>query len=330
MADYKGNTCPVCDTKFKEGDDVVVCPDCGTPYHRACWQKIGVCVHEDEHAAGFEWKPDFVPGGAEDLVCANCGTHNPLSAKFCNHCGVPLPEPGAAPTTPDAPRPIYANGQSGAAPYAGRNPHVDTYTADASGVYRRELGPDDPIGSIKARDLASYVGHSGMYYLVQFLRIHETKHKAVVSFSAFLFGPAYFFYRKMWKEAAIFTLVDLVLMIPSVLYLMALSGAALVSGLSLGSWLPMAMNVCAVVNWAQMVLRGLFAIYWYKKDCTARILAIYDQVPDGPERQDALAMRGGTSVVAVLLYCAAYTALIGGLTLLMGPNISNVISALTM
>ena len=33
MADYKGNTCPVCKQKFKEADDIVVCPDCGTPYH---------------------------------------------------------------------------------------------------------------------------------------------------------------------------------------------------------------------------------------------------------------------------------------------------------
>ena len=29
MADYKGNTCPVCKQKFKEADDIVVCPDCG-------------------------------------------------------------------------------------------------------------------------------------------------------------------------------------------------------------------------------------------------------------------------------------------------------------
>ena len=34
MADYKGNTCPVCKQKFKEADDIVVCPDCGTPMKR--------------------------------------------------------------------------------------------------------------------------------------------------------------------------------------------------------------------------------------------------------------------------------------------------------
>ena len=76
MALYIGNTCPVCGEKFKDDDDVVVCPDCGTPYHRACWQKTGVCLHQAEHAAGFEWHPEPAGGSAdaEDAVCPNCGT----------------------------------------------------------------------------------------------------------------------------------------------------------------------------------------------------------------------------------------------------------------
>ena len=74
MADYKGNTCPVCKQKFKEADDIVVCPDCGTPYHRECWKKVGVCVHQADHAAGFEWTPDnVISDRPDDIVCPNCG-----------------------------------------------------------------------------------------------------------------------------------------------------------------------------------------------------------------------------------------------------------------
>ena len=40
MARYTGNHCPVCEQEFTDNDDIVVCPDCGTPYHRACWQKV--------------------------------------------------------------------------------------------------------------------------------------------------------------------------------------------------------------------------------------------------------------------------------------------------
>ena len=26
-------------------DDIVVCPDCGAPYHRDCYEKLGRCIH---------------------------------------------------------------------------------------------------------------------------------------------------------------------------------------------------------------------------------------------------------------------------------------------
>ena len=45
MADYKGNTCPVCKQKFKEADDIVVCPDCGT---REALDSLGVKPEEQE------------------------------------------------------------------------------------------------------------------------------------------------------------------------------------------------------------------------------------------------------------------------------------------
>mgnify|MGYP002771496784 CR=1 FL=1 len=76
MARYTGNHCPVCEQEFTDNDDIVVCPDCGTPYHRACWQKVGACMHQSEHAAGFEWKPEVGAGAAEAAhaaTCPNCG-----------------------------------------------------------------------------------------------------------------------------------------------------------------------------------------------------------------------------------------------------------------
>ena len=35
MSNYLGSKCIMCGQEFKENDDIVVCPDCGTPYHRA-------------------------------------------------------------------------------------------------------------------------------------------------------------------------------------------------------------------------------------------------------------------------------------------------------
>lgn len=317
MSNYTGSTCPVCHKPFTPTDDVVVCPDCGTPYHRVCWPRDGVCVNAARHGTGFEWKPD---GEADDgqPACPNCGAHNPAGAHFCNHCGVPLPDhpqnagqqPGAQGGANAAQRPIYENPN-----YEGPNPrrdnaapHIDAYTAGPDGLYRREVGPDDPIDGIKARDWATFVGPSSLYYLMQFFRMEQTHHKVSLSFSAFLFGPIYFFYRKMWKLGALFAALDLLVTVPTYLSLLVLSHAPIVSGMST-EWLIPAMNVCAVVSWVVMLVRALFAGYWYKKACTDRIHAIYDRIPEGQDRQDMLALRGGVSVPAVVIYLLACLAL---------------------
>ncbi len=323
MSRYTGNHCPVCEQKFKDGEDIVVCPDCGTPYHRECWQKIGTCMHSSEHAAGFEWKPDTEPESAE-AICPNCGTHNPVGAQFCNHCGVPLPKPGEAPA--GQPRqedgPVYAR-----RPGSEQGPHIDAYGPGADGsIYRRQIGPDDPIDGIRARDWASFVGRSSLYYLMQFFRMSETKRKASVSFSAFFLGPIYFFYRKMWRLGALFTALEMALAVPSVIYMLYLSEAPLLAGVGLG-WLPAAMNICYVAEWVLKFVMGLFAVYWYKKEASRRIQAIYAATPEGPGRTDALALQGGTSLAAVLLYLAAALALGFALSFLIGPNWDALVSS---
>lgn len=39
MPSYKNEKCPVCNQEFKDGDDIVTCPVCGTPHHRECYKK---------------------------------------------------------------------------------------------------------------------------------------------------------------------------------------------------------------------------------------------------------------------------------------------------
>lgn len=47
--DYKKYICPVCNEKFNEDDDIVVCPECGTPHHRSCYFRNGKCFNDDKH-----------------------------------------------------------------------------------------------------------------------------------------------------------------------------------------------------------------------------------------------------------------------------------------
>ncbi len=69
--DYKKYICPVCRNNFKEDDDVVVCPDCGTPHHRACWFENGKCFNHASHGKEeivFEKTEDKTDEKAEKIT----------------------------------------------------------------------------------------------------------------------------------------------------------------------------------------------------------------------------------------------------------------------
>ena len=327
MTRYTGNHCPVCEQAFTDEDDIVVCPDCGTPYHRACWQKVGVCMHKSEHAAGFEWQPEVGPDAdkaAHEATCPNCGTHNTPGAVRCAHCGCPLPkapDPITAKTDDEKSVPIYARDPSAVnnsrtAP----GPHIDTFgTGEDGGIYRREIGPEDPIDGIKAKDWAAYVGRSPMYYLMQFFRMSMTKKNVTVCLSAFLFGPAYLFYRKMWKEGLLAALVMLLLSAPELIAIVATFNPTLFGSLPLG-WIPTAANICAVAAWAFKIVLGLFAVSWYRNNAKRSIEKIYADYPEGDARTDALLQKGGTSFLSVILYYAVILLLASLVINLAGPD----------
>ncbi|MGN0525836.1 MAG: RING finger protein [Acutalibacteraceae bacterium] len=47
--DFTKYKCAVCNKNFNEGDDVVVCPECGTPHHRECFNQVGECINKYKH-----------------------------------------------------------------------------------------------------------------------------------------------------------------------------------------------------------------------------------------------------------------------------------------
>ena len=327
MTRYTGNHCPVCEQAFTDTDDIVVCPDCGTPYHRDCWKKVGACMHRSEHAAGFEWQPEIGPEAvkaAHEATCPNCGTRNTPGAARCSHCGCPLPRSeadSADAAKPEEQVPIYARDPSAvnnrsAAP----GPHSETYSADREGgIYRREIGPEDTIDGIKAKDWAAYVGRSPMYYLMQFFRMSITNRKAAVCLSAFLFGPAYLFYRKMWKEGLLTAILTIVLSIPTFIEIISVFNPSLLGAMPLG-WLPAAVNICAVASWALNIILGLFAVSWYRREAKKNIDRIYADYPDGEARTDALLQKGGTNLLAALLYFGIMLLLASLVINLAGPG----------
>ena len=79
FTEYK---CPVCDKQFKKGDDVVVCPECGAPHHRECYEKEGHCHFADKHGADFSFEKEQLEEAEQQaeqdakdgvVLCKRCG-----------------------------------------------------------------------------------------------------------------------------------------------------------------------------------------------------------------------------------------------------------------
>lgn len=191
---YIGETCPVCGSVFAEGEDIVVCPECGTPSHRECWQKEGKCINEDKHGE-FLWSPteaeyveaeqveaEKAPDSSVSKLCPFCSARNDENAVFCQSCGKPFVEGNQA----DIP---FVNQQFNQASF----------------------DVDKEIDGIKISKIARYVQINFPRYIHKFTRISEKK----ISFNwaAFLFNPYWFFFRKLYYVGGIFLGVQLLLSI---------------------------------------------------------------------------------------------------------------------
>ena len=85
MPKYYGCPCEGCGKPLTLQDDIVVCPDCGAPYHRNCYEKLGRCIHAPAHAAGYEWK--FPYQESELCTCPACGERTLRTEERCRCCG---------------------------------------------------------------------------------------------------------------------------------------------------------------------------------------------------------------------------------------------------
>lgn len=204
---YTGIECPVCNEKFNNNDDdVVVCPVCGTPHHRSCWQTNGCCKNEDKHAEGFIWQmpeltapetPEISPKAENSKICPRCGEKNAMYEPVCTRCGERL----KANTQTIHDQIPFGNNQ----PFGNQNaygetfnpnnfsPYQNVYAADARTVYGESARIDD----VPVTEVAEYVQKDSNKYIGKFLNMQEKKTKLSWNWSAFLCSVYWCFYRKL-------------------------------------------------------------------------------------------------------------------------------------
>lgn len=209
MSNYIGVRCPVCNKKFAEADDIVVCPVCGAPHHRNCYMEANRCAFVADHLSGKEWSDPAGQAPSREAVgeestreCPRCGASNQQQSIFCQVCGSPL---ALQPPGGDS------RGQFWGTP--GLHTRVDTISMAYGGI-----DPDEEIGGESAKDIARYIGNGSAYYLPRFRLISERLRTFPINFAALFFNFFYYFYRRMYLVGGVLLGLYMVSVIPSFLY----------------------------------------------------------------------------------------------------------------
>lgn len=206
---YENDKCQYCGEQFAKNDDVVVCPDCGAPYHRKCWEEHGKCAFESEHKQGFVYNKPTLPKtqaieekGEEDFIekvkneilkdntpsrttntCECCGSNLISQDGYCLNCSHKQGEPVDEKKRKKA---------------IEKNPF-------------KEVEPDDIIAGEKAADISLVVRSNSAKFLPKMKKVDGKKVKIGWSWPAFFFGYLYLFFRKLYKYGIIIVLAEVLI-----------------------------------------------------------------------------------------------------------------------
>lgn len=309
---YDNSICPVCGERFNPESDVVVCPDCGTPHHRSCYEELGHCKNLDKHEDGFEWHlPEEVSTDKKDTDASNVEQQKVFFGGAVNQQNAPN---GTIPGLE-----IDKDGR-------------------ATPVYRAISG-GEKIGDSTVSEYGRVVKKNIHKYIPRFIITDKTGRKVSWNWAAFLFGPVWLLYRKMYKYGII------ALLLTTILPLICIGDVIDYQEKYQQSWAdmskvlmsdskmseaeiksktdaiienapkePAAMVISSYIQLALSIALGVYGNYLYMDHCS-RVIKASDKLKENPEdRLKFLDKRGGTSILAVLLAYIALFAIVTAVT----------------
>lgn len=298
MSNYLGNKCMVCGQRFDENDDVVVCPDCGTPYHRDCYIKEGRCINEKLHESGKGWEPEPDNDGEGYKKCESCGNVNKPHTIICENCGSPMLEELNENLQDDS-----IGGFEASSMGFGFDP-MDKYCG---------INPEEEFEDVRLKHLADFVGTNQVYYLPMFKKMKDTGKKISLNIVSMFAPQLYFANRKMWLWTILTIIIVTILNLPMLIYnLMEMRNmaeyaelfeAAGFTGDFLEKFSRSAMlalyDKLSYVDIAFRVVLMLFSNWLYYRHCIKKINLNKDE--NGEVSSEVLSEAGGTSIGAMLI-----------------------------
>lgn len=276
MSRFDNKLCPVCHKPLTEKSDVVVCPTCGTPHHRACYLSLGHCGVEEYHDQGFEWK-GFLPGEEPEEV----------PEPEMENTEIP-PEPGSE--FSESHRADYPGG-TGRDSDQGLTGQPMTIEDLLEQLQRQTMDDTRGIDGVSSKELSTYVGRSVMHYSQAFASFRapvmpgQRRRKVFINVCAGLFAPIHQFYRKMDLLGILALLIKVLFYVPPLL---------LNAGIGTTEVLGNIQRFAQILSFVSMILLCIFGDYLYYRHAVKRIRQIRAKFDDGKAEgyYEALAAKG--------------------------------------
>ncbi|MDE7231410.1 MAG: hypothetical protein K2N56_13110 [Oscillospiraceae bacterium] len=318
MSRFENKLCPVCRERFRDGDDIAVCPECGTPHHRACYLKQNKCGLDELHAEGYVWNgrlPDeplqSISQSISAAASASSSVPEPVERKTNNLDDDPGADDASVPETSDD-----TNDNKASEDQTDKKLEIFGLPDPNSEMFS-DMGLSDPIrelykmisddskgeDGVSMQELIAYTGTSIWHYSRAFRSFREPKGKRhVTSFNlcSGLFSPIFQFYRKM-------DLLGVVLLVISVLpvfLIITMSGGAAAAIIVNDD----TKRLLSLINIVETVLLCLFGDYLFYKMAVRRILKVrksFEGDTDSVEYLRALSESGRPSFARAALGCLA-------------------------
>ncbi len=286
MIDYSGQICIVCNSAFHEDDDIVVCPECGTPYHRDCYHAEGKCINEALHQNGGSWQIEKRHEQEAEKRAAHQAEMQQQAAQRERDGMVDVSN-----------APIYDGIRMNNDPCLG-------------------LDPNEQMDGVTVKEMTSFIATNRFYYLPVFRMMKKTGKKLSFNITCLFFPELYFANRKMWAMTLLSILLKFMIAIPTSLVMLSEQMGMTFDWINMESTLfSVVVNLSSLVDLAFSMICCLFGNYFYYRFALKKIKNVKKETTVPEQLYVNLAEAGGTSTVNIILACIIELALVFTLSL---------------